>query len=62
MGILDHKGKKLVPVQMDSHTWVLLPPEKATKKTALELKKKIIHSRELAIRNGCGVIHDYEKL
>lgn len=56
--ILNHNGKKLVPVQIDSHTWVLLPPDKATQKHIKAYKESVQRSRELAVRRYPH--HDYD--
>ena len=57
-----HKGKTLVPVRIDMHTWVLLPKKKATKKGIEEYKQHMAESRELAMRHYYGSNIQYDKM
>ena len=52
--ICDHRGKDLVPVKLDTHTWVLLPKEMATKQGIEDYKKRAARARELALRHYYG--------
>lgn len=59
--ILIHNGEKLVPVQIDPHTWVLFPPDKATRKHVKAYKESIRRSKELALRGYGNKKHIYDE-